>query len=285
MEETDLNLDDNQDNSDNQGFVINDVNEVLGEYKDDPVFKPYSGQKPDEFIRNIVKGYANAQSMIGGEKVALPVGKLDTPENWEALYKKLGRPKDANGYQFEKPQLPEGMSYDEDFEKAFKSECHKAGILPKQAVQLYNFYNSKAIDGFQKYTADMQQKEEEAMTTLRNEFKTQVAFDQAVKGANDVLYAYAGGKETAERIVDKFQHDPDLIRLLSNISKVMSEDAIKLGEKRFDLTGGDVKTKLDGILYDKSNAKHEAYFKKDHPKHNEVVAEVASLMEQLHGTE
>lgn len=288
-ENNDLNLGDQsaQDNSDNQSseFVINDVNEVLGEFKDDAVFKPYAGQKPADFIKNIVKGYANAQKMIGGEKVALPIGKLDNEETWGNLFDKLGRPKTPDGYKFEKPELPEGLPYDENIEKSFKAVCHQAGILPKQADALYKFWNDLQVNLFNDVSAREQEQQDAALEGLRQEMKTKDAYDSFVKGANDVLMNYGGTKEQVEAFIERHQFDPDIIRLLGNIHKVMSEDSIKLGEKRFDLTGGDVDARLRDILHNKENVFNQAYWNKSHPQHQAAVEEVAKLMRAKHGDE
>jgi len=290
MPDDDLNLnadaqggDGGQDNSGNQGFVINDVNEVLGDLKDDAVFKPYAGQKPKDFINNIVKGYVNAQKMIGAEKVALPVGKLDNEETWNALFDKLGRPKTPDGYKFEKPELPEGLPYDENMEKAFKTICHQAGILPKQASTLYKFWNDLQTGAFNEFVAKEREAQDAAMEGLRKEMKTKDAYDEFVNGANSVLMAYGGTKEEVEAFIEKHQFDPLVIRLLGNIHKVMSEDSMKLGEKRFDLTGGDVDARMKDILHNKDNVLHQAYFNNSHPRHREAVDEVAKLMVMKHG--
>ena len=271
------------DNSDNQGggYTITDVNEVLGDLKDDPVFKPHLGKNPQEFVGDLVKGYANAQKMIGGEKVVLPIGKLDTEENWNTVFDKLGRPKDPDGYALERPTLPEGLAYDENLEKGFKQVCHANGILPKQANALYKLWNDLQSHAFTTTAADKEKQATEAMESLRAELKTQDNFDGFLKLANEVLQSYGG--DNVSQIVEKYQHDPDLIRLLGNIGKVMSEDSLKLGEKRFDLSGDDVKGKLNDILYNKENVLNNAYWSKTHPKHNEAIEEVLKLQTMIHG--
>ena len=66
-----------------EGAIINAA--LLGDLKDDPVFKPFDG-KP---VYEVFKSFKNAQSMIGGEKVPVPAGKLNTTENWNYVLDKL----------------------------------------------------------------------------------------------------------------------------------------------------------------------------------------------------
>jgi len=273
------------DNLDNQegGYTINDVNEVLGDFKDDPVFKPHLGKAPKDFVTDVLKGYVNAQKMIGGDKVVIPQGKLDTPEAWNALYDKLGRPQDPEGYKLEKPTLPEGMNYDENLEKAFKALCHQNGLLPKQAAAVYDLWNQITTAGFNSQVETKKQQAAETLAALRTEWPTQDAFEGGLKLANEVLSQYSGDKEAMERLIEKNEHDLDFIKLMHNIGKVMSEDSLKLGEKRFDWSGDDTNAALQDILHNKDNVLHTAYWTKAHPQHAAAVAEVQRLMTLKHG--
>ena len=267
-----------------EAFTINTVDEVLGDLKSDPSFKPYEGQAPKDFISNIVKGYANQNKMIGGDKIVAPVGKLDTPENWNAALAKLGRPKDAEGYKLERPEkLPEGMTLDEGKEKEFKALAHYLGLLPWQAAGLYQWDNQRQIEGYNSYTASEKEKADKALTELQKEFKTKDAFDAHVKLAKQLLTTFGGDKETIDGFIGKFGDDPFIVRVLGNAAKVMSEDSLKLGEKRFDLTGDDVKAELASIMNDETNPLNKAYWNKSAPGHKEAVEEVYRLNALIHG--
>lgn len=264
-------------------WTINTVDEVLGELKGDPVFKPYEGQAPKDFIGNIVKGYANQAKMIGGDKIVVPAGKLDTEENWNQVYDKLGRPKDVSGYKLERPQLPEGMKLDENLEKAFVAECHKNGILPKQAAAIYKLWNDTQINEFNGYVKNAKENVEKALTELQKEFKSKDEYDTHVKLANNLLYAFGGSKETIDGFIDRYQNDPFIIKVLGNAAKVMTEDSMKLGIKRFELDANDVKTQLDSIMLNTADPLNKAYWDKSDPKHKDAVDKVFELNRQLHG--
>ena len=271
----------NQDgDSDNQNaFTINA--ELLGEFKDDPVFKPFDG-KP---VSEVLKSFKSAQSLIGGEKMVLPQGKLDTPENWEHVFNKLGRPKDADGYQLAKPaDYPENLPYDENMEKTFRQAFHQLGILPKQAAGLYDLWNKYNIDLFQKFEGEQSQKAEETMDALIKELGTKEKYDEYMRGAQAALKRFGGDPGEIQAFIDKFGNDPLVVKVFGNVAKGMLEDAALRGDKTFDLFGEDPKAKLDAILYDKDNKMNGAYWNNSHPQHQSAVDEVYRLQSLIHGT-
>ena len=67
-------------------------------------------------VANLAKSYVHSQKMIGKDRITLP-GKEATDEEWGTFYSELGRPEEAKSYDFgERPSLPEGLEYDEDFD-------------------------------------------------------------------------------------------------------------------------------------------------------------------------
>ena len=110
--------------------------DFLGDLKGDPVFKPYEGKSVEE----VFKGYANAAKLIGGDKIVVPAGNLNTKENWDQVWDKLGRPKDHTGYKFalEAGILPKGAKLDPKLDEAYAKACHTLGILPQQAQGFTN---------------------------------------------------------------------------------------------------------------------------------------------------
>lgn len=257
--------------------------EFLGDLKGDPAFKPYEG-KP---VTEVFKGYANAVKLIGGDKLVIPAGKLDTDENWNQVFDKLGRPKDVSGYKLEIPsdiKVPEGAKLNQALEDGYKAVCHKEGILPKQAQALYSWITKYAAETVTQTQAADDKAFKEATETLQRELRTKEAFDAHVGVSNKVISLYAGSQETASRIIDKYGNDPDVIRLLGNVGKAMDEDSLVHGGKRF----ADVDSaaeKLADIKNNKANPLNEAYFNKSHNRHQYAVDEVYRLTQLVHGDE
>lgn len=264
-----------QGNQGGQGLQPITINaDVLGEYKDNPIFKPFEG-KP---VQEVFKSFVNAQQLIGGEKITLPTGKNDTPEYWQQVFDRLGRPKDADGYQFEKPQLPEGLAYNEDLEKKFKKVCHEAGILPKQAATLYKFYNDLVVESFAANKTALDGQYEKASAKMKETFGAKA--DEAVGLANRVLQTFGGAPEDIEYIATNYGNDPVITAMLARIGQQTREDALVKGEKAtFDLDAAGAKQRKMDILTNKENPLNAAYLDKKHIRHNEAVETVLKLNE------
>ena len=73
--------------------VINFKELIPEEYKDEKALQNFSN------MNDFVKSYFNAQSLVGANKVAIP-NKMATDEDWEEVYKKLGRPDKPEDYKY-----------------------------------------------------------------------------------------------------------------------------------------------------------------------------------------
>lgn len=260
----------------NQPLTIN--SELLGEFKDDPVFKPFEGKG----LADVFKSYKHAQSLVGAEKIPIPAGKLNTPENWNYVMDKLGRPKTADGYKLE-ANLPDGFPKDEKLTAGFKQAAHYLGLLPWQAEGLFKFYNDAQVEAFKSFEADMAAQAEKTEAALMAELGTKQKYDEFVRGADAALQRFGGSPEDIAAFSEKFGNDPIAVKILGNVAKAMVEDAAIRGDKSFDLFGEDAAAKLKTIMSDKDNPIHKAYFDKAHPNHQSAVDEVTRLNELIHG--
>lgn len=260
----------------NQPLTINA--ELLGEFKDDPVFKPFEGKG----LGDVFKSYKHAQTLVGAEKIPIPAGKLNTPENWNYVMDKLGRPKSADGYKLE-ANLPDGFPTDEKLTAGFKQVAHYLGLLPWQAEGLYKFYNDAQVEAFKEIEAQMSSQAEKTEAALMAELGTKQKYDEFVRGADAALQRFGGSPEDIAAFSEKFGNDPIAVKILGNVAKAMMEDAAIRGDKNFDLFGEDAAAKVKNIMEDKANPLYEAYWSASHPQHQHAVDEVARLMAAIHG--
>ncbi len=260
----------------NQPLTINA--ELLGEFKDDPVFKPFEGKG----LGDVFKSYKHAQTLVGAEKIPIPAGKLNTPENWNYVMDKLGRPKSADGYKLE-ANLPEGFPKDEKLTEGFKQVAHYLGLLPWQAEGLYKFYNDAQVEAFKEIEAQMSSQAEKTEAALMAELGTKQKYDDFVRGADAALQRFGGSPEDIAAFSEKFGNDPIAVKILGNVAKAMMEDAAVRGDKNFDLFGEDAASKAKDIMSNPENALYKAYHDNAHPQHQHVVDEVYRLMTAVHG--
>jgi|SRR5215467_501760 len=73
-----------------------------------------------------------------GRSFSIPAD--DKPEEWGKVWDRLGRPKDAISYEFKRPELPEGLTYNEPLENAARTKFHELGLTQKQAQGIYDWF-------------------------------------------------------------------------------------------------------------------------------------------------
>jgi DNA-binding ferritin-like protein (Dps family) len=253
--------------------------DMLGEYKDDPVFKPFH----DKPVSEVLKSFKNAQSLVGGEKLVIPSGKLDTPENWAYVFDKLGRPKDIEGYQVDTSIYPESIKIDEDRTKAFKEMAHSIGLLPKQAAALYEWNAKLEVATINAMNEAENTRADETADQLKRELGTKEKYEEYVAGAQAALKRYGGAPDEVAAFIDKFGNDPLVIRTFGNVARNMMEDAALRGDKSFNLMGEDAPAQVRDIMTNKDNKLYAAYWEENHPLHTSAVSEVTRLNELIHG--
>lgn len=115
-------------------------------------------------------------------KVANSIPKLTenaTDEERAAYLAALGVPESPDGYEFEKPELPEGMAYDDNLEKWFRAVAHAEGIPKETAKKLYEAYNAYQSDYLKLLDKFRTDERTSHMETLKKEWANK--FDDNVK--------------------------------------------------------------------------------------------------------
>lgn len=211
-----------------------------------------------------IKGLVDAQKLIGKEKIPLP-GKDATDEDWAEVWNRLGRPETVDGYKLpEDVKLAEGMSLDAGMIKGFKEQCHKHGILPKQAESIYRWFvesQNSAFNGFMGSRAEITKKAE---TAMRNEYGQ--AYEQNIALAQKVVKKFAG-EEAFKALAAGAGNDPHLIRMFVNIGKAMSEDQLGGKAKSFIMEPAEAQAEIAKI---KADLKHPLWVE-GHPEHKMAV--------------
>lgn len=213
----------------------------------------------------LAKGYVSLQSLMGSKANAVVIpGEKSTPEEVAAFRKALGVPESAEGYQLKPEQLPEGLSWDDELAKGFAEIAHKHHIPPAAMKELTDRFVASEAAKLEVYA---QQAEAELATgrqTLVKEFggAYQANIQLATRMANTV-----GLEPTSPGL-----RDPNVVRALVNMAKLVSEDKIAaLGTNQ--VPGG---MTSKAVMTDPSNPYHERYLKGD----PEAVALVRDLMQR-----
>jgi hypothetical protein len=184
----------------------------------------------------LIESYQNSESLIGKltgagkDRILVLPDRADAPE-WNAVHEKLGRPKDAKGYEL---PIPEGS--DPKFAEAAATKLHELGV-PKEAGQKLGAWWNEQVAAMQK--ADQAQAETrrtEAASSLKKEWGA--AYQQNM----DLV------DSTAAKLGLSDQHVTALGQALGNAeaAKLIHKLGLKTGEHGF--TSGDSKTGGGGAL-------------------------------------
>jgi len=221
-------------------------------------------------VEGIAKSYLSLEKMVGKDKISIPTDAT-SEEEMSDFYNKLGRPETAEGYKFDKAELPDGIPYDEELEKGFASKAHELGLSQKQAGELLNWYNGASIEGIsqaEKANADAMV---EAEIGLKKEWGN--AYESKLAIANKAVRTFEAADEL-KRL--GLHNNPVMVKMMSKIGEAISEDKL-VGDSGTNMTPADAKSEIDSIMGDKKSP----YFNSDHPQHKEFVTKVNKLYTQM----
>ena len=223
---------------------------------------------------DFVKSYLSAQKLVGANKVAIP-NKMATDEDWDEVYKKLGRPAKPEDYKYSFSE----EEINQDQLKTFNETAHRIGLLPKQAERIIKFYNEMNTQQQVDQSKIFETKQAEAMTDLKKEFGPTYTkrLDQAKKLATETL-----GTELLNNTVlqdgSRLGDNVSVIKAFSMLADKLSEDVIIKGEGTGYVTASEIEKEISELTEEGS-----PYWNKTHPNHKKTVDQVFKLREQLNG--
>lgn len=170
--------------------------------------------------------YSNAEKMLGKGRLSIP-DEGAPPEQWDALWKAIGRPDTPDAYQFDAPKLPDGFAFDEKAVSGFREVAHKLGLRPDQFQQVVAHAIEADVRRFEGF------RQERAKLRAEAEMKLQQAWGGQ----------YQSNKAIADRVVSKFappeyakwldeyglKDDPTFVQFLHAVGREFSEDTLAGG--------------------------------------------------------
>jgi hypothetical protein len=239
------------------------MDDVPEEYREEKTLSKYQS------VGDLAKGHVHLSKMMGNS-VKIP-GEDSTDEERNDFYSKMGRPETADRYEYQRPDMPEGMNYDESAEKAFKHLAHEQGITQKQLGSILDFYNKYALDSQidNKLTLDEAYARGEA--SLQKEWGMK-GYDRNVAIAQRAMKEMGGPELEKLMGEDPRGSHPALIKAFYRMG-VKNQEARPLDESH-DASFLDIDSAIKEIeLFNKPGHKHyKAYWDKNDPKHNEAIA-------------
>lgn len=216
--------------------------------------------------------YTNVEKMIGGEKIALP-GKDAKPEDWNAVYAKLGRPEKPEGYEFKKPA--DFAEYSDDMAQGFRAEAHKHGLSAKQAAALHDWWVGQT-QGLLKGNGEAQAAAAaKAAEDLSAEIAKAWGSDKATKLEAAKRAARHFGWSEAE--LDALESKVGGFKMLDGFARIgasIREDTIA-GKGGTIQSPAEARAELQRLESDKDF--RAAYLDRGHPGHAEAVRRMTDL--------
>ena len=222
-------------------------------------------------IEGLAKSYVHAQKLVGSDKIPVP-NKYATEDDWNAVYEKLGRPKDATGYKYE---LGEDANINQDALKSFSDQAHKLGLLPTQANGIVKFYNDMAAQQQQDLDTTAENARQESETSLKKEWGQ--AYKQQTKKSADVALQVFDEDFLNKNLADgtKIGDHPSFIKAFATLADKMGEDTITQASGPAYQTPAQIEKEIVELTKTGSS-----YWDKRHPNHELVVDEVLNLRKQ-----
>lgn len=238
--------------------------EIADDIKSDPALKPFND------IPSLVKSYVHTKRMVGADKIQVPNKYADDSE-WTGVFRKLGLPESLDGYEL-KPELAEGEELNEDFLNGFKEQAFQAGVLPKQAQQLVGWYANMAAQMAKQQAEAEQQKVQEALGSLKNEWGD--AYDSKIRAAKATVDLVGDDDFRAYLNETGLGNDPNVIKAFAKIGEsALSEDKVIAGSDT--KSGGHTPQSSQAMINQVMGDREHPYHDKLHPEHKKAVEEMA----------
>lgn len=240
-------------------------NLIPEEYREEKSLQNFSN------MNDFVKSYLHSQKLVGADKIPIP-NKLATDDDWNAVYERLGRPQNPDGYTYD---LPQESKIDENTLKAFSEEAHRLGLLPQQAQGIMNYYNTLAEQSDKSFSMRDETAKAEAELELRKEFGP--AYDVKIAQARNLATSTLGADFLRNTILEDgstLGNNPQIVRAFAELASKMSEDAMVQGDVSSSMTIKEIDNEIDTLTQPGS-----AYWDKNHINHKKAVDEVQRLYE------
>jgi len=243
-------------------------------------FKEHPSLKDIKDMNGLVKSYIHAQSMVGADKVVIPKEGAK-PEEIDAFYNKLGRPKTAQEYNLEKLQLPEGFQEQDD--QLVRNFAHSLGLNNKQANDLNKFLLKTATEAMEEQKTAAATAYKAAETELRKDWGSE--FDTNMIKARLAINTF-GGQELKDNLEKLgLQDNPLLAKAFAKIGKALSEDqAFHSAGMREGFAPGVDSAKMEISKLNLDSEFQKAYVQLDHPGHKEAVERMNRLYSTAYPT-
>jgi hypothetical protein len=245
------------------------------EFKEDPTLSEIKAESMEQAIGELAKMNANAQRMIGMDKVVVP-GKDATDADWEQFHIQLGRPENADGY--EPPQDNLEGEFDKDRFDALRADALRLGLNRQQYAGMARAANALEVAK----QAEAAKQTEQLTAQWHEEIRAELgdSFDQT-ENLVATMVDEVGGDEFRELLeATGLNNHPTMYRFLARVSKEFAEDEIKGWGGGMQLRNTPEQAKKLITAFEGEHGK--ALRDKNHPDHKALSEQRSDLFRQAY---
>jgi len=184
-------------------------------------------------------------------------------------------PQAPDVYAITRPEMPEGVTWDEAFEKAAIPVAQKLGLTPTQLQGLADFYarhqSATGLGAMRQRNLD----ETAASDALKAEWGAH--YDTKLAQASRAARYFGGEQLIAVLNETGLGNHPDLVRAFARAGAHLGEDALRASGQVTGVLPPDEALKKARALMARP-----AYASRAHPGHGAIVDEVRQLFEQAY---
>ena len=225
-------------------------------------------------VEGLAKSFVEARKMIGNKNnVRLPSGE-EGDNDWDTVYKKMGRPDAPDGYNL---KTPEDVKIDDKVIVEFKQRFHKSGLSPRQAQEIFSDYTG-TLKG--RHDASVAEKEriskeslEKAEATLRGHWGNP-NYETNMGIADKTIEEFGGPDFKALLVENGLEHHPTIKRVFADIAKKYSDDVLPHGPGKSMMTKDDARTERMEMINNPKSALRDMR----HAGHDEALKRMEKLM-------
>jgi len=180
-------------------------------------------EKLGDFAQDYLSKKGTVSELEG--KLSNSVAKLGenaTQDEINAYYRELGAPEDAKGYELNKREAIEGLSYDDNLEAAYRDTALNLGLSKQQASKLFDWYSEINESAFTNAQQTKETSLEESVENLKKSWGNE--YDTKLEKTKKAIEEF-GGDELRTLLDDSgLGNNPIMIEAFQKIGAAMSED-------------------------------------------------------------
>lgn len=200
--------------------------ELPDELKQHEAFTSYQSKK--DLWKGHIDMAAKVKELDGRLADSIPKLAADaTDEQRAAFWAALGRPESPDKYQFDKLEVPEGVTPDDSLDAWFRGVAHASGLTQEQAAGLRQAFNAVQVEAYKAQVAATEKARNDASEALKKEWGGD--YDANIEVMRRAVEGFGGQEFKALMDSTGLGNNPVVIKVFHTIGKAMQEDGGLLG--------------------------------------------------------